>query len=185
VQRTSRLGDEGFDVGRRTCAGRSTGLAPTGEDRHRRNRADTKPLTELWHGVRVHLDDKEASRRASRYFDELWRHHPAGSAPGRPEIDDDGNRRTRHEPIEIGRRADFYWHCRRRQRLLAASASHGIPEALVLNAIFLSTRRAGYDNPSIVELKISHEAIVSRAFTTCIAHLHHAGPVEVRINGRS
>ena len=89
------------------------------------------------------------------------------------------------EPIEIGRRADVYWHRRRRQRLLAASASHGIPEALVLNAIFLSTRRAGYDNPSIVELKISHEAIVSRASTTSIAHLQHASPVEVRTNGRS
>jgi hypothetical protein len=68
--------------------------------------------------------------------------------------------------------------------VLAASASHGIPEALVLNAIFLSTRRAGYDNPSIVGLKISHEAIVSRASTTCIAH-QRASPVEVRINGRS
>src|SRR5207249_11792869 len=91
---------------------------------------------------------------------QLRRDHAARSAPGRPVIDDDRQRRLRDEPIEIGGRSDLDWRVGRADFVLALRAAYRLAETLECDPVLLSTRRARNDESTLVELNECHDLIV-------------------------
>src|SRR4029079_882892 len=100
---------EAFDLSGRHRAGGAGGFSAAFEDGHRGNRADPEALAEFRQRVRVDLDDHETARIRGRHLREFRRNHPAGSTPGRPEVDDDGEPGTPDQLVEDRRTWDLDW----------------------------------------------------------------------------
>src|SRR5207237_624924 len=81
---------------------------------------------------------------------QFWRHHPAGTAPCRPEIDHDGNRRLCDQPVEVGRLPHLDGRSGGREFLLAFGASRRPTQSLEGETVFLTARGARRDNTAIV-----------------------------------
>ena len=86
-----RIGDESLDVGGAARAGDARHFAPTMHHRERRNGLDPVPAGKVRPRIGVQLDDQPASRMVSRETFELGSDHAARPAPGRPEVDHEGN----------------------------------------------------------------------------------------------
>ena len=94
--------NEGFDIGRGSCAGRARRFAAAGEHGECGDRADVQPLTEIGEEFGIDLHDEKAAPGPCSDLRQFGRDHPARSAPGCPEIHDDRDRRLRDQAIEIG-----------------------------------------------------------------------------------
>jgi hypothetical protein len=88
------------DIPRRTCAGGAVNFTAAVKNREGRDRANPESLPQLGHRVGVHLHDQPFTGGAFRHLVELGRHHPAGTAPWCPEIDDNRHGRRRDERVE-------------------------------------------------------------------------------------
>ena len=91
------------DVGSTHRARLSGDLAATAKQCQRRNTAYTEARAERLLGLGVDLGQANARLEFARRLFELWRHHFAGPAPGRPEIDQHRNISAADVPIEIVR----------------------------------------------------------------------------------
>jgi len=102
----------------RTCLSRDFSSAP--EQRQGRNTADVVSHAEFLGLLGIELRQPELRFELSRGLYERWRHHPAGAAPRRPEIDEHRYVVAGNIFLEI-RSAEFHG-VRVKQRLLAFAA---------------------------------------------------------------
>jgi hypothetical protein len=92
-----------------------------------RNSLDLVPCGKLRVLFRVDLEHDAAAREISRGLCDMRRSHPAGAAPGRPEINEHRNLAFVNDLIEL---LGIYRYglCRCRQRRLTCSASTYVSE---------------------------------------------------------
>src|SRR5829696_6013331 len=79
----SRSLDERFDLRGGTGAAFTDNLFAAAEHGERWNRPDSEPLTELRERVGIDLDDESLAGLSRRHLLQLWRDHPARTAPWR------------------------------------------------------------------------------------------------------
>jgi hypothetical protein len=126
------------------------------EEHKRGNTGDAKPLSDAGQRFGVHFRHQPSSSSFGCDFDQLRRHHFAGTAPGRPEIHE--HRKTgapcdRGELL-IGLNIDGLRYTG--QFRLAFAATECFSETFVVQAISLATFLASYQDTSIIKLNSIH-----------------------------
>ncbi len=156
--------DERFDLRGRPRADCAPRLASVREHGHHRNRSNLKPLAQLRERVGVDLHDHDPAGEAGGHLLELRRHHPAGTTPRRPEVDNDRQRRQGDQAIEFVRAPDVDREGRDREVTLALAAARRFAQPLVGQPVFLPAGRTGYDDAAWIEVGVCHH--LSRVLAT-------------------
>jgi len=76
--------------------------APRGKDEEIRDGADPEAQGDVGEGLRIHLQDQRPARHLGGDLLHLGAHQAAGTAPGGPEVDEDGNPRPGRDLVEEG-----------------------------------------------------------------------------------
>jgi len=137
-------------------AGLSRHLRSACEQDQRGNAADAETLREILKSVCVHLCHQPTARAFCGDFNQFWRDHLAGAAPRRPEIRENGKRRTAGQREKIRVRPDLDRLGRRVQFRLALTAAKCLREPLVKQSIALMTLRTLQQQPAFVRRNTTH-----------------------------
>ena len=121
------------------------------KDRHRRNGADSEPLTEVAEHVGVDLDDEPSAGRPTGDGRQLGRHHPTRCAPRRPEVHDDRQGRLCNQSLEVGRGSDVERRRWRAQGRLALPTTNRVAQSIESQSIALTAIRTGDEDAAVVD----------------------------------
>jgi len=154
--RVGRLIDEHLDLRRGTGADASRNLATLREYGEHRDRLDAEPSPQLGQRFSVHLYDKNSPRLPHRHFLKLGPHHPAGTAPRSPIVDDHGYGSFRNDDIELEGTFDLDRLGRRAQLTLALPAARRAAQSFVEDSVLLSAGSTRDDDAAVIDHNFSH-----------------------------
>jgi len=130
--------NERFDVGCGSHAGEARDLFASTKQRECGDGENTETFAKLRETVCVHFDHERLARHAARRGLELRRHHAAGPAPRRPEVDQNWNWRGLKDRVESGDVRRFDRLGRWRQRRVTVAASDRAVEIRIAQAVGLA-----------------------------------------------